>query len=209
METRYWGALLAAAGLTFVSVGLGAYLATLNSGNGYYFKDLLPLLSTITGGVGTVLALAIAYQANKISRDSAAAQLRSHIFVSKNKIYSVDDAMYIGCEFQNSGISPAIDVQVDFQFAIGSLDYRIGKNALVRFTTSGIIAPGALISVDRPMNILNAENIAQIRNGKMGVFMRAIVSYSWVGADGRRDGFDVTYLCDGDYLDRGLFRSIT
>lgn len=203
METRYWGALLAAVALAFVSYGLGVYSTTLD------FKGWLPFLSTVTSGAGTALALAIAYQANKISRESAAAQLRPYVFVSKNKIYSAEGAMYIGCEFKNSGISPAIDVKVDFQFAVGPLDYRISTDDMVRFTTAGIIAPGALLSVDRPMNILTPENIALIRDRKKGIFMRVIVSYSWVGADSQRDGFDVTYLCDSEYLDRGLFRSIT
>lgn len=208
MEIRHWGAILAAIALAFVSFGLGAYCVSTSAPNGVPAKEWLPLLSTIASGAGTSLALAIAYQANKISRDSAEAQLRPHVYISKNKIYTVEDVMYIGCEFKNFGISPAIDVQIDFQFLIGPLNSRIQDGDMVSFTTAGTIAPGGTSSVDRPMRLFTPENVALIRNGEMGVFMRSIVSYSWANAAGKRDGFDVTHLCDGDYLDRGLFRHV-
>ena len=208
MEIRHWGAMLAAIALAFVSFGLGAYCGSTAAPDGVPFKEWLPLLSTIASGSGTALALAIAYQANKISRDSAEAQLRPHIYISNSKFYQVDKEIYIGCEFTNSGISPAIDVQIDFQFLIGPLDSSVRDEDMVRFTTAGSIAPGAKATVDRPMKLFTPENVASIRNGEMGVFMRSIVSYSWANAAGKRDGFDVTHLCDGDYLDRGVFRQV-
>ena len=204
MEIRHWGAILAAIALALVSFGLGAYCVSTAGPDGTW----LQLLTTIASGSGTALALAIAYQANKISRDSSELQLRPHVYISKNKIYPVEGVMYIGCEFKNFGISPAIDVQIDFQFLIGPLNSRIQDGDMVRFTAAGTIAPGGTSTVERPMRLFTPENIASIRNGEMGVFMRTIVSYSWANAAGRRDGFDATHLCDGDYLDRGIFRHV-
>lgn len=168
--------------------------------------------STWIGGISgslVLIALGLAYQANRIARDTAKRQLRAYVGLRSPKIEgtAVGQHPKVSLEFQNAGQSPAL--QLTIQIALGVDHFpqpQRAHDALPAEAKSvAVVLPGssAKHSLESTGPALTKVEIDAIRGGTAAIYCFGVVKYCDIFGTPHQTDFRLMMGGDvGGYPDR-------